>query len=146
MQAYSGIRTAAWAVEHADPRAESPLESLGRLVFLAAGRRPPLSNVWIWSGSERYRVDHLLPDVALVLEADGALKYNLRPDAADVIRAQNRRQEALQRWGYGVVRYTWADVHMPAQFLWRVDAAVRARPAIPPTARWTQDAPAGFAA
>jgi len=34
---YPGIGTARWVVEHADPRAESPLETLGRLAFLGAG-------------------------------------------------------------------------------------------------------------
>ena len=37
MVRYPGIESARWAVEHADPRAESPLESLGRFAFLSEG-------------------------------------------------------------------------------------------------------------
>ena len=62
MAAYPGITVAAWATSHGDPRAESLLESLGRLAFIEAEEAPPLSNVWIDDGTRAARVDHLLPD------------------------------------------------------------------------------------
>jgi hypothetical protein len=83
MLAYPGIQSVAWVAEHADRRVESPLESLCRYAFLAADRRPPLSNIWIGAGSRWFRVDHLLPDDGVVIEGDGALKYRDRPDADD---------------------------------------------------------------
>ena len=92
MENYPGIGIAGWAVVHGDARSESALESLGRLAFLEAGEPPPLSNVWIDGGSRAVRVDHLIPDTGVVIEADGALKVNNRPDAATVIENQVERE------------------------------------------------------
>ncbi len=82
---YPGVSWAAWVADHADGRAESPLESLGRWAFLQAGRPAPLSNVWVGAGRTHFRVDHLLPESGVILEGDGDQKYR-QDNAVELIR------------------------------------------------------------
>ena len=103
MTTYPGIDIASWSAKQADPHSESPVETVGRLAFLLCGRQAPQSNVWISKGANRFRVDHLVPGTGVVLEADGAVKYNMRDDAATVVHQQNRREELLRAWGFEVV-------------------------------------------
>ncbi len=146
MLAYPGIAMVAWVAEHADRRAESPLESLCRYAFLAAGARPPLSNVWIGAGSRWFRVDHLLPDEAVVLEGDGAVKYRDRPDADAIVRDEKERERLIRGLGYGLVRYTWTDaVARPGRLLHRVREATRMRAPGPVPTGWRLDPPWGGA-
>lgn len=105
MPFYPGIDQARWAVVHGDGRAESPLESLGRLAFLEAGLAAPLSNVWIDDGHRWFRVDHLLPDSGVVLEGDGGLKVNGRPDAHRIVRDQVVRESRIRARGFALERY-----------------------------------------
>lgn len=106
---YPGIRSAQWVVGHADARCESPLETLGRYAFISAGLPAPLSNAWVCTGSQWFRVDHLLPDEGVILEADGAVKYNNRSDADTVVSGEKDRERLLRNVGFGVARYSWAD-------------------------------------
>lgn len=125
---YPGIETARWVVEAADERVESPLETLGRLVFLTNRRDAPLSNVWIRVGNRRYRVDHLLPETGVIVEADGAVKYNNRPDADQIIMDEKNRERDLRSLGFEIVRYNWdLAARRPGELLRRVDAAGRLR-------------------
>jgi len=116
---YPGIEQAAWAVKHGDERAESPLESLGRLAFLEAGLPIPLSNVWISEGGTSYRADHLLPECGVILEGDGGLKLNNRPDAHAVIRKQIARESWLRSRGFAIERY---DYPMAVNNRWKIVA------------------------
>lgn len=142
MLAYPGIESVAWVAGHADHRVESPLESLCRYAFLAAERRPPLSNVWIGAGSRWFRVDHLLPDDGVILEGDGGLKYRDRPDADAIVRDEKERERLIRALGFGVVRYTWADaIGRPGQLLHRVAEAKRLRHNAPVPTGWRFDPP-----
>lgn len=138
---YPGIETARWVVQAADDRVESPLETLGRLVFLTNRREPPLSNVWIRVGARRYRVDHLLPETGVVVEADGAIKYNNRPDAAKIVTDEKNRERDLRSAGFEIVRYNWdLAISRPLELLRRVDAAGRLRRGAVPDC-WSLTAP-----
>jgi hypothetical protein len=68
-------------VVNADGRAESALESLGRLTCIDGGLPVPLSNVWVGPGYPLYRLDHLWAYHWLAAEGDGALKYRGRDPA-----------------------------------------------------------------
>ncbi|NEE04419.1 type IV toxin-antitoxin system AbiEi family antitoxin domain-containing protein [Phytoactinopolyspora halotolerans] len=107
MHGWPGSAEARWAVEHADPYSESALETLGRLTFIEHGLPVPVSNPWIDLGAVRFRADHLLDDRWLVFEGDGDLKYNVRLDAAHIIRQQREREWRLREAGFEVVRYGW---------------------------------------
>lgn len=105
MPFYPGIEQARWATANGDGRAESPLESLGRLAFLESGMAAPLSNVWIDDGHRWFRVDHLLPESGVVLEGDGGLKVNARPDAHRIVRDQVVRESRIRARGFALERY-----------------------------------------
>jgi len=144
MQAYPGISTAQWVVERADPRSESPLETLGRYAFIEAGLAAPLSNVWMRAAGQWFRSDHLIPDVGVLLEADGAVKYNDRIDADDVVASEKERERKLRAAGYGLVRYTWADaVNQPWRIIQMAREAAELRPQMPVPQDWTLASPWG---
>jgi hypothetical protein len=139
---YPGITQARWALEHADARCESPVETLGRYAFLAGGWDPPLSNVWVTDGSTSRRVDHLIPEYGIVIEGDGDIKYDNRPDASDIIKDEKARERWLRNLGFAVVRYTYAiAMYHPDWLLVEVAREIarhRHRPA--PTC-WSLDPP-----
>lgn len=115
MENYPGIHRGLWAIEHGDPRAESALESLGRLAFIEAGRPAPLSNVWIFDHCRAVRVDHLLPGSGVVIEGDGGLKVNNRPDAHRVIEAQSGQGTLVARSWLSRRAVQLLDWAVPAQ-------------------------------
>ena len=53
-----------------------------------------------------FRVDFCWPDVRVIGEADGRVKYS----DADTLWREKLRQEHLERAGYRVVRWTWHDI------------------------------------
>lgn len=105
-----GVRSAQRAIELGSPLAVSPLESLSRLCLIDGGLPAPELQVWIATTRGQYRVDMFYRRARVVIEADGDLKYRTRPALVD----EKRRQEALERAGFIVVRVTWADVHNDA--------------------------------
>jgi hypothetical protein len=142
MNGYPGIHRAAWAVAHGDRRAESPLETLGRLAFIEEGLSVPLSNVWVHHGHTAYRADHLDPQAGVVLEGDGAEKYNNRPDAHKIITSRDARDRWFRTNGYGIEHYNYAvaryDRRLIIQRYW---AAVRSRPSGAAPGNWSFDRP-----
>lgn len=139
---YPGMAHARWAIEHADGRAESPLETLGRYAFLQAGLPAPLSNVWIPVANRWFRVDHLLPDSGVILEADGAVKYDNRLDASALVTSDRERERMLRSLSFGVVRFTWnTALNHPGVILHRVREAARLRGNMPAPTQWTLELP-----
>lgn len=139
---YPGIRTAQWVAEHADPRCESPLETLGRLAFVSADLPAPLSNVWVSASTQWFRVDHLLPEAGVILEADGAVKHNNRADADAVVTGEKDRERLLRNAGFGVARYTWADaMNRPWIIPARAREAADLRNGRPAPACWQLETP-----
>ena len=118
---WPGARHARRAAELADGRAESPLESLGRVRF--AEHDLPPCDLQVVLG-DRYgplaRVDHYWPEHRTVAEADGAVKY---ATAADLFE-EKRREDRLREAGFEVVRYTWDEaLHRPEVVVRRVLSA-----------------------
>lgn len=119
---WPGVRAARRVVELADPRAESPLESLTRLLAIDHGLPTPQLQVWIDTDRGAYRVDALWADRRVVLEADGMIKYGTSGELA----REKLRQEALERAGYRVVRVLWDDVwRSPERTAARIRDALR---------------------
>ena len=112
---WPGAALARRSVEHMDGRRETPLESVSWAMFVLGGLELPEVQVWIEDVDGRLlvRVDFLWRRQRVIGEADGALKYLLGAGNADadptVLLREKRRQEALERLGYGVVRWDWAD-------------------------------------
>ena len=108
---WPGVRQAREVLALADPRAESPLESLARLVLHDDGFPPP--DLQRWFG--RDRVDMVFDEQRLIIEIDGLGKYAKATPAEE-----KRRERRLRRYGYRVERLTWDDlvVNWPATRQW----------------------------
>lgn len=112
---WPGIRHARKAALFADGRAESPLESISRVVMHEAGLPAPALQVPLGideMGVPTGVVDFYWDDYRLIGEADGLLKYDEEPaaDGESTLRAEKLRQEALEALDYRVVRWTWNDI------------------------------------
>jgi hypothetical protein len=105
---------AARAVAAADGRAETWLETKGRLRFRAAGLPPFVPQVELWVGDRLLKVaDGWYEDAALVVEFDGRVKY-VRPAYGgrpeDVLFEEKRTEDALLALGVRFVRLVDEDL------------------------------------
>lgn len=104
----------------ADARAESPAESFSRLSIARAGLPTPELQVEIVdpAGEVIARPDFLWPDQGVVGEVDGIIKYRdlLLPGQAPaaVILAEKQRDARLERCGYRVIHWGWAEASSPS--------------------------------
>lgn len=111
---WPGVRQARRAIEFADERAESPLESAARVVFAEAGLEPPELQVTIHGerGREHQHepfsalVDFFWRERKVIAEADGLVKYNDRKDLLN----ERERDHQLREAGYVVVHFTWKEL------------------------------------
>lgn len=103
----------------ADPRSESPAESMSRVAIARAGIPMPLLQYEIFddNGEIAARTDFAWPELRLVGEVDGRIKYRelLRPgQSADaVIMAEKRREELIRQQGWWIVRWDWGTAIDP---------------------------------
>jgi hypothetical protein len=111
-----GARVRQRALELADGRAESPRESMVRLILIEAGLPRPECNVEIWH-HRRFvaRVDMLYADEWLVIEYDG--DHHRDPDQWS--RDQIRRAE-LESLGYRMIVVTRRDFDDPDALVRRI--------------------------
>jgi Transcriptional regulator, AbiEi antitoxin/Protein of unknown function (DUF559) len=102
------IRHAARVVAAADPLAESPLETLCRVLFARHGLPAPECQALVVDPRDgwRARVDFRWPARRTVVEADGRLKYATPADLWN----EKLRQERIEELGYAVLRLTWTQV------------------------------------
>jgi hypothetical protein len=107
MRRWESVSQAEWVATHASSNAESALETLGRFTCLEFALPMPVCNAWVGDGQPRYRVDGLWPFHWSAFEGDGAIKYDNRPDASQVIAAQNEREWYLRRLGLDFARFRW---------------------------------------
>ncbi len=142
MYRWPGTERARWVVDHADHCAESALESLGRFACLEELLPVPVSNAWVGHDRPVYRVDGLWPWHWAASEADGAIKYDDRPDASRIVAAKNEREWYLRRLGLDVARYDWALATAGrGELAARFGALLRDNPVRDVPIRWWQDVP-----
>lgn len=119
--------TARQAIAFADCRAESPAESLARVVCSDDGIETELQVDLYDAFGHIGRVDLLLRAFRVVIEVDGAVKY-LDPWCGDVrqaIEEQEAREKRLRDAGWIVVRTTWHElINNPEGFLSRLRVAM----------------------
>lgn len=114
---WPGIRRVASVMEAADSRAESPLETLLRLVLVRGGLPPDDIQRFLRGVG---RVDFWYDGV--VVEADGFEYHSDR----ESFRNDRRRNNACAAAGLLVLRFTWEDVHQrPDAIVAAVRAALR---------------------
>jgi Protein of unknown function (DUF559) len=108
---------------HADPRAESPMESEARLAMIDGGLPTPELQFEIVDGNgDLRRVDFAWPDQRLAVEYDG-LDWHGDPEA---MRRDRRRQAALMDVGWTVIAIVFDDVRYRAwEFVARIDQHLR---------------------
>ncbi len=109
-----GVGEAARAVDLADGRAESPLETRGRLALLAAGLPRPELQVEL-HGPRGFvaRVDAWYDEAAVAVEFDGRVKYlDPRPGRtpADVLWDEKRREDQVRELDVRMVRVAQEDL------------------------------------
>lgn len=111
----NGVGAARRTLALADPASESPGESRSRFRMHLAGLPVPVTQ-WPVPGTP-YRADFAWPDLGLVGEFDGRMKYgrDLRPgvDPTETLWEEKRREDRIRRTGLAVVRWTWPEITDP---------------------------------
>ena len=106
---WPGIGRAQRAIRLSDGRAESPLESISRLVFGWLRLPPPEPQKWILDQHGRIvaRTDFYWDEYGVFGEADGQLKY---ASGGDALALEKERQELLEDLGLTGCRWGWRHV------------------------------------
>lgn len=111
---WPGARAASHVLPLADGRAESAGESLARLVFHDLGLSPDVLQLDVVTDRGEARVDFAWTRWRIAGEFDGRIKYGrlVRPgeSASDVAWNERQRELAIERAGWIVVRFTWAEL------------------------------------
>lgn len=115
LRSWPGVIRSSRALALADGRAESPGETLLRLVCGSVGLPPDELQWGVRTDQGGARTDVAWTDRRVVGEFDGKVKYGrlLKPDqdVSEVLVAERQRELAIERAGWAVVRFTWAEVH-----------------------------------
>lgn len=100
------------AVELCDPRSETLIETLGRLLVQSLGRGRPETQFGLRDAQRTAFADLRLG--RHLIECDGRLKYLPEAysdqDPGDVLWSEKRRQDWLCGFKLGMSRLTWSDV------------------------------------
>ncbi len=112
-QGSAGVRR---ALADVDGRHESPGETLTARVCRDLGYD---LEPQVWIGP--WRVDFIIRGTKVILEFDGAVKYDSKQD----LLAEKRREDDLRRRGWVIVRLMWDDLHHPKRVRERIEAALR---------------------
>jgi hypothetical protein len=110
----AGVPRAVRAVQLADGRAESWLETCGRLVFAALGLPPFVPQVELHVDGRLLKVvDGWYPEAALAVEFDGRVKYRRSRygrTPGEELWAEKRTEDALRALGVRFVRLAAEDL------------------------------------
>lgn len=111
------------AIAHARRGAQTPLESLSRLALVKEGLPEPELQARFDDGSGLIGyVDMYWPQLGVIGEADGQIKYDSRDD---LVR-EKVREDRLRALGLRVVRWMWSDIKdRPADVARRIREAGR---------------------
>ncbi|MFD6154984.1 hypothetical protein ACFWF7_17120 [Nocardia sp. NPDC060256] len=112
-----------------DGRSESVGESRSRVALRAAHFPEPTLQAQITTATGKIvaRVDFLFPELGVIGEFDGLVKYRGarvgdRPPE-DVVIAEKAREDTLRALGWLVVRWTWRDLDSPHNWFARLTRA-----------------------
>jgi hypothetical protein len=125
---WRGVSQARELIDLAEPDAESPKESILRLILIDGGLPRPRANVTLRTGRGEFiaRPDLLYDDGRLVIEYDG-------DNHRDRLAQDDHRQNRLQRAGYGILRYTRVDLDQrPGEIVTEVGEELKRRPSYMP--------------
>lgn len=111
-----GAQSVRRALADVDGRHESAGETRTALVCRELGYE---LEPQVWIGP--WRVDFIIRGTKVVLEFDGAVKYESKQD----LLAEKRREDDLRRRGWVIVRLMWKDLYHPKVVRERIEAALR---------------------
>ena len=116
----AGVVGARRAIEYAEPKAESPMETRLRMLLVGAGLPRPEAQVPIFDGGRFVaRLDCFFASARLGIEYDGE-------NHRDRLTEDNRRQNRLLRAGVHLLRYSGPDLReRPEQVVAEVKGALR---------------------
>ncbi len=101
-------------VRLSDPKSESVLESLLRVLLVLSGIAPDQSQFVLRDSSGRIgRVDFVYLRARLIVEADGFEFHSNRAD----YRRDRRRSNAFCRLDWSLLRFTWEDVRFHPEYV-----------------------------
>ncbi|MFB8230448.1 hypothetical protein [Cellulosimicrobium sp. NPDC055967] len=126
-----GVQRARRVLAEADPRSESPGESVVRWLVVDAGLPHPEPNLAVTTWRGTYRLDVAWATYRVAVEFDGAVKYSGGEygDPRDRLLAEKTRHDALTEAGWFVLRVTWNDLAEPDVLVRRIRAALARRSA-----------------
>lgn len=118
-----GLDSIRRAVDMARSGAQTPLETISRLALVEDGLpEPELQVAFHDSRGLIGYVDMWWPDLRVIGEADGALKYLTKDD----LMAEKVREDRLRALGIIVVRWTWDEIRAnPSAVTERIRRAAR---------------------
>lgn len=108
------------ALELADPRSESPGESLTRELLHRLKVEPAEPQYVVHTAVGEHRLDFAWPTRKVALEFDGRAKYFDYQPTGDVLFAERQREKALMEQGWVFIRLEWKDLFNEAEFKYRV--------------------------
>lgn len=120
-----GIGRVRKAARLARPGAQSPLESISRVNFIACHLPEPQLQVPFYDEEGLIGLaDMYWEEFGVIGEADGAAKYETRED---LVR-EKVREDRLRRQGFTVVRWMWSDIaNHPGKVASEIRSAAGAR-------------------
>ena len=120
-----GLRTARLALPLLRTRAESPRESILRVIIVLAGLPEPECNYEIFDTRGRFlaRADLAYPDYKLMLEYQGDYHRTDR----EQWRKDIRRVGSVEDAGWQMLQFTEDDLQRPTELTMRVERRLRAR-------------------
>ncbi|RIK14578.1 MAG: hypothetical protein DCC50_10800 [Acidobacteria bacterium] len=111
MPRHPGVARARNIVDLADPKSESPGESILRLLLLDLGHEVvsqyPIEDA---DGRVFAYTDFYLPRLRVAVEFDGMVKYG-GVEGKRALDAERRRERRIEQRGHGVARVIWSDLY-----------------------------------
>lgn len=107
-----GRRAARWALSRATPLGETALESVSRALIEWLGfPAPVLQQILLGPDGEEFRADMFWPELRVIGEADGRVKYDgTHGDGVAAVIEEKRREDILRRGAGGFARWMWRDL------------------------------------
>lgn len=120
-----GVARGRELLDLADRGAQSPWESVCRVVVRAVGLPAPGTQIRVDTDLGRFYADMGWRQWRLLVEFDGAVKYaGSNRDATSALMAEKRRQHAMEDEGWRVLRMTAADLGPDLRLVRRLRASL----------------------
>jgi len=116
----NGVIALRKALENADPRSESPGETLTRELLKRLRIEMPDLQVEVSSVDGKHRMDMAWRAKKIALEFDGKAKYFDYAPTAEVLYQERQREKALTELGWTFIRIQWRDLFREKEFKMRV--------------------------